>query len=152
MKAIVIYDSWTGNTERVAQEIAKGLDCRAVFVKEIKKYKTGDYDLIVVGTPVHGARPTRKITKILEEIEEPKYCAVFCTYGAPIWGKLFAEKCLNFMEKRLKAKCIGRFKCLGFHRILRTYRNRPNEEDLRNAKEFGKRLLKRSKKEMLLSD
>lgn len=49
------------------------------------------------------------------------------------------------MKKKANTKVIGEFKCLGFHYILRTYRNHLNKEDLMNARNFAKELLKKVK-------
>lgn len=146
MKAIVVYDSCTGNTKKIASKIAGGLNCGAVFISDIGKHKLEDYALIVIGTPVHALKPTKKIKQFLDKIknsEKPKSYAVFCTYGAPIFGSHSANHCLSYIEKTLKTKCIGKFKCPGFNCILKTYRSYPKKQNLEKAKEFGKALKKK---------
>lgn len=140
MEAIVIYDSWSGNTKRVAEKIAEGLNCRAVFVDDREQFKDKSYDLIVIGSPVH-IGPTRKIKKFLEGISLPKHCAVFCTMGVESWwGKFTSERTLNYLEEKLGSGCLGRFKSLGFHHIFRIHKDKPNEEDLKRAREFEQML------------
>lgn len=143
MDSIVIYDSITNNTKIIAEEIAATLTCKAIFIDDINEHNLDNYDLIVIGTPVHEFRPTKKIKRFLDELKKPKYSAVFCTYGAPLFGKKSADGCLNYMKKRLQTEVIGEFKCLGFHHIFRTYKNHPNKNDLANAKTFVKELLKK---------
>ena len=50
---------------------------------------------------------------------------------------------LDNMEKKLHGTCLGRFKCHGFHKILRTYPNHPDEEDKSDAVSFAIELLER---------
>jgi len=142
-KAIVVYDSWSGNTRLVAEAIAEKLSCPAVHVDQISKYALSDFDLIVIGSPVHGGLPTGKIEKFLSELSNPRMSAVFVTFGAPLFGPLTANTCLNKMEKKLQGSCLGRFKCHGFHKILRTYPSHPNEEDKSDAAQFAAALLER---------
>lgn len=143
IKSIIVYDSWTKNTKKVADEIAKELKCKAISIDNIDTYRFDNYDLIIIGTPVHGFRPTKKIQKFLKNIKKPKYCILFCTYGAPLWGKKSAEKCLNYMEKKFNIKCLGKFECRGFHHILRTYKNHPDKNDLLNVKMFIREILRK---------
>ncbi|MCK5149857.1 hypothetical protein KAJ87_02935 [Candidatus Pacearchaeota archaeon] len=140
MKSIVIYDSYTENTKNIAKVIAKTLGCELSHINNIKKYKIEKYDLIVLGTPVHAAMPSKKIKKFLKEKRIKKSYALFCTYGAYLIGKISANNCLNYMKKRINAKYIGKFKCPGFHHILKTYKERPNKKDLKNAEKFAQSL------------
>ena len=66
-KAVVIYESKYGNTERVAKSIAKGIKVQKVKVDlasigEAKVNKLADYDLLVVGGPtqMHGMSQSMK--------------------------------------------------------------------------------------------
>jgi hypothetical protein len=57
MKALVVYESMFGNTEKVAKEIAAGLsESMQVDINEVSvapRPGSGDYDVIVVGGPTH---------------------------------------------------------------------------------------------------
>ena len=68
MKSIVVYDSSTGNTKKVAEEIAKGLDCQSVHIKQIRSAEVNECDLVVVGSPVHASSPTGKVKCFLNEV------------------------------------------------------------------------------------
>ena len=141
LKALVVYDSWSGNTASVAQVIADEIKCPAIPIDDVGTYVLEDYDLIVVGSPVHGGRPTGKISKFLSELETPRSSAVFVTYGAPFFGPAVADICLNSMEKKLRGTSIGRFKCHGFHHILRTYPKHPDQKDRTDAVAFARGLM-----------
>jgi flavodoxin len=142
-KSIVVYDSWSGNTGKIADEIARALNCPSVHMDDIGEYFPGQYDLIVVGSPVHGGRPTDKIETFLSELENINASAVFVTYGAPFFGTFTANRCLDFMEKELHQTSLGRFKCNGLHKIFRTYPSHPDETDISEAALFAEGLLAR---------
>jgi len=140
-KAIVVYDSWSGNTKFIAEAIAEKLMCCAVHIDQINEYVMDDFDLIVIGSPVHGGMPTGKIEDFLSGLPTPKMSAVFVTFGAPLFGPITANTCLDKMEKKLHGTCLGRFKCRGFHKIFRTYPSHPDEEDKSEAVQFATILL-----------
>jgi len=141
--ALVVFDSWSGNTQMIGKAIAKVLDCPAVHLADLEDGPVPPHDLLVIGSPVHGGMTTDRIKEFLSRIEPPRLSAVFATFGAPLFGPLTANMCLNDMEKRLYDTCIGRFKCHGFHQILRTYPSHPDEEDQRDAARFAAGMLER---------
>ncbi len=142
-QAIVVYDSWSGNTELIAEVIADKLRAPAVHVMDTGEYELADYDFIVVGSPVHEGFPTRRIAKFLDGLEKPPLSAVFVTFGAPGFGPFTANLCLDKMEKKLGGTSLGRFKCHGFHQIMRTYPDHPDEKDESEAAQFAAGLLER---------
>lgn len=72
MKALIVFDSLYGNTEKVAQAIAKGLKTKAaVEVKDLQKVKVEELkglDLLVIGTPTHGGQPTPAMQAFLKQL------------------------------------------------------------------------------------
>ncbi|MEA3378288.1 MAG: flavodoxin family protein [Nanoarchaeota archaeon] len=140
MKCLVIYDSVTGNTKKIADAIGNTINCKVVKIDLFTSDKT--YDLIFVGTPVHGAYPTKKVRKALERIN--CNCALFCTYGAPFFGYLTAKKCLRKMESLAKGKVLETFACKGMHHLLHLSKGHPNKEDLTKARKFAKKAAKKT--------
>jgi len=68
VKAFIVYDSAYGNTKAVAEEVAgalEGLDAAAVPVENFNPADLASGDLLVVGSPINGWRPTPKITSLL---------------------------------------------------------------------------------------
>jgi hypothetical protein len=68
MKALVVYESMFGNTERVASEVArglglKGLDVQLVEVGSAPPALAADLDLLVVGAPTHAFSLSRRSTR-----------------------------------------------------------------------------------------
>ncbi len=142
-KKIIIYESRTGNTEKIAKEIADVLKCRTVKVNKVLSDQVKDYQLIVFGTPVHNACPLSGIERLLAELQVKDFqgfYALFCTYGAS-WREFSIRDCLTQMEKFGKQKCLGEFYCPGFHEIFGTFEGRPNQEDFDNARIFAENIL-----------
>ncbi|MCI4340018.1 MAG: hypothetical protein L3J73_01945 [Thermoplasmata archaeon] len=97
MRSMVIYDSWYGDTRRVAEEIARaiaqttGVDAALVEVDRAGIGRVHDYDLLVLGTPNHFGGPTRKIRQLVRDLEDlgpfPGKIALFDTCYAADVGK-----------------------------------------------------------------
>ena len=71
MKAVVLYDSAYGNTRRIAEAIAASLEGVDAAAKEVPAFRADELqagDLLVVGSPVNGWRPTPIITAALEAL------------------------------------------------------------------------------------
>ena len=76
-KALVVYDSVYGNTEKVAKALAKGLgdngvDVDTLRVEMVKFDEFSKYDLLAVGGPVHAWSATKPIKTFLERLKTVK--------------------------------------------------------------------------------
>jgi len=67
MKALVIFDTNFGNTKIIAEAIAKelGNDSRSVLVSEFDAKELEGIDLLIVGSPIMGWRPSERMGKFL---------------------------------------------------------------------------------------
>ncbi|HET7139137.1 MAG TPA: flavodoxin domain-containing protein [Arthrobacter sp.] len=75
MKAHIVFDSAYGNTKAVAEAIAQGLRpirAAAVSVTDFDPGNLSAGDLLIVGSPINGWRPTPKITELLGELGNGK--------------------------------------------------------------------------------
>lgn len=70
MKYLVIYDTLYKNTKRVADVIAETLSAHVRSVSKVSPSELVDYDLILVGSPTQGGRPTETIKTFLQSIPE----------------------------------------------------------------------------------
>ena len=88
MKKIVVYWTGTGNTEEIANKIAKDLDCEALNVNSVTVDHVLENDLIIFGCPAMGAEELEdaEFKPFYDEVMESigsKKVALFGSYG---WG------------------------------------------------------------------
>ena len=69
MKALIIYDSVFGNTQQIAQAVGAALGLHPgveiLRVSEVKPEQLAGLDVLVVGSPTRGFRPTPAISQLL---------------------------------------------------------------------------------------
>ena len=100
MKALVVYDSVFGNTEKIAQKIGEsmGQDAQVVRVTEIDSSDTVDLDYLVVGSPTRGFRPTKEITSFLNQLKTKSIQEVkVAAFDTRMSTKDVNNKVLSFM-------------------------------------------------------
>ena len=70
VRTLVVYDSLYGNTKAVAQAVGDALpgEVEVLYVKEAKAAGLEAYDLLVIGAPTHGAKPSPDIQAFLRQI------------------------------------------------------------------------------------
>ena len=73
MKILVVYDSVHGNTEMIAHAIAEVMpgELRAQRVDEADPTELASADLLIVGSPTHGALPTEATQALVDRIGPP---------------------------------------------------------------------------------
>ncbi|HGE72965.1 TPA: flavodoxin [Candidatus Poribacteria bacterium] len=72
MRALVIYDTNFGNTKIIAEAIAKelGSDAKAVSVSDFDIKELEGIELLVVGSPIIGWRPSERMGKFLASLNK----------------------------------------------------------------------------------
>jgi flavodoxin len=68
MKALVIYDSTYGNTEKIANAIGGAIagDVKVVPAAEADPTRLQSIDLLIVGSPTQGFRPTKSVQAFID--------------------------------------------------------------------------------------
>jgi flavodoxin len=111
MKALIVYDTVHGNTEQIARAVAEAL----APIGEVNLRRVGDagaaelgaVDLLVVGSPTHGGRPTPPVQSLLDKIPANGLAdvrvAAFDTRVRHFMAKLFGYAG-GRIAKSLKAK------------------------------------------------
>ncbi|MFW6056409.1 MAG: flavodoxin family protein [Chloroflexota bacterium] len=108
MKALIVYDSVHGNTQKVAQAIGDVIEGE-VSVCRVGEATAADFkslDLLVIGSPTHGGRPTPAIQGFVNDLPGPVSnvkVAVFDTRMPAGWVKIFGFAA-NRITKALKGK------------------------------------------------
>lgn len=72
MKCLIVYDSFFGNTEQIAQAIGSSLgpkeDVAICRVTDVSTEQLNGLSLLIVGSPTRGFRPTKAINEFLDKI------------------------------------------------------------------------------------
>ena len=72
MKALIVYDSVYGNTEKIARAIAEAItpsgEVKVLRVDEASPSELASIDLLVVGSPTHGGRPTPAVQGLINKV------------------------------------------------------------------------------------
>jgi len=155
MQSIVIYYSQSGNTKKIARAIHTGMSqaagqCHIVTVKEADPNDLGGYDLIGLGSPVWMGGLTPNMRIFLESIpkQEGNHIFSFNTHG------VMPELYFPSVVRKLRAKgftVIGMGDWYGsvhFQTAPTPYftDGHPDEIDLREAEEFGREMVVRSRR------
>jgi flavodoxin len=150
MNAIVIYSSKSGNTEKVALEVAAELGCKALKITKDFDAKTlplEDYDMVFVGTWIYGGEPSTDMQNYLKTLGfngSNRVFALFMTWaGGGASDRLAYQRVKLILEgkgQRLLADyfvCLG--KTFGFAR-----KGHPNMEDFAKARKWAKETAEKS--------
>jgi flavodoxin len=106
-RAMVIFDTRFGNTEKIARWFESGLqeadiETLCISAKTVSVEALKEYDLICVGAPTEwhtSSKPMKELLKKLENVDfSGKYGFAFDTR----LDRLFSGSAAKFIEKRLK--------------------------------------------------
>ena len=103
MKALIVYYSLTGTTQKLAERMAGMLKCDIKRLPMIGgNVPVGGYDIVIVGTPIWLYSPAFPVSRFLSKNKSllPEV-AFFCTYQTSI-GASFAK-----MERKSGKKPRG---------------------------------------------
>ena len=141
-KAIVYASVHHGNTEKLVKRIAE--ECRVDLIDAIKQMNVdlNDYDIIGFASGIYYSKFHKSILKFIEKnLADDKKVFLICTYGGSANFKSI-EQILN----KKHASVFGKFGCKGydsfgpFKLVGGIAKGHPDEEDMKNAVDFVKRL------------
>jgi archaetidylinositol phosphate synthase len=142
----VIYESLTGNTRKVAEEVAQAYGIEAVEVSGVMDMDFSQYDLIVFAVPHLGRRIMPEKTKeLLDKNITVKNYALATTSGAPIVRIFSNKRIIAYFEEKLGKKPINTVNVKGYHVKFKTYKNHPDEVDLLDSYLFAINTLEKLK-------
>lgn len=110
MRTLIIYDSVYGNTEIIARAIGDAIPGE-VQVLRVGQVNVGDWeaiDLLIVGSPTHGALPTEAVQGLIDRMGPPARegikAATFdtrLTWGfLDRWGGFAAPKMADSLKEK----------------------------------------------------
>jgi flavodoxin len=98
MNTLVIYDSVFGNTEMVAKAIAAALGAQAIPASQADTGQLRGLDLLVIGSPTRGFRPTEGIAKLLNSLPKNHLAGVrVAAFDTRIVLETIDSKALRFL-------------------------------------------------------
>ena len=146
MNTIVLYSTKSGNTQKVADEIASELNCESFRITKTDPTPTVDltnYDLIIIGTGIHAGNPYADMVTYLNTINltKQKTFALFVTWGgAGKTNQIVITKLKTILETKNQKVVENFFSCYGKWRILK--RGHPNTEELKAARIWAQKTVK----------
>ncbi len=119
MKAVIVYDSYFGNTKIVSEEIQKNLkgEIKVVFVEDFNFDMLDNIDLLIVGSPTRAFNASEKINKFIKSLNESKIKNIdVIAFDTRMDVEKINNKFLTFMAKHFgyaSEKIEKKFKKLG---------------------------------------
>ncbi|MCL2120418.1 MAG: hypothetical protein FWH27_18545 [Planctomycetaceae bacterium] len=146
----VVYESQTGNTRKVADEIAKAYGIEATEVGDAMDMDLSQYDLVVFAVPHYGRRIIPPKTKeLLGKNITVKNYALATTSGAPVIRIFSNQRTIRYFEESLNKKPVNTVNVKGYHARFKTYKNHPDEVDLLDSYLFAISTLEKLKSRRL---
>jgi flavodoxin/ferredoxin len=166
LKSAIFYFSQQGSTKKIAEKIAEGLRCAGNTCKLfsftklsedlnlISRLNFREYQLIGFGTPVYYFHPPYHLIEVLESLPDLSQAKgfLFCTSGGNPGATLYKIK--KILEKKGLKIIDGYDKWIGLdqHRCYSHFKEsslpsslgHPNQEELEEAKQFGKSLISKA--------
>ena len=149
VKALIAYDTKWGNTEKVGMAIAAaiGKSAKAVQVGAIDSDQIKNIELLILGSPVIGGRPTKPIQEYLKTINQTSGTKLrIATFDTRMTMK-FAQK-FGFAAVRMATQLKEQGNTIiseptGF--IVTGQKGPLAEGELDRATNWGKELIKKMK-------
>ena len=145
-KLLIVYNSQTGNTEKMAKAVAEGAKSAAnveiTLTYHARPEDLAETDAIIVGSPTYHHDMTLDIKNLLEEAAKAKISlkgkigAAFGSYG---WSGEAPRLVLEILKNRFEMK-------IPEQPLLIKYS--PDEEGLEACKRLGKRIAEETSKSL----
>ncbi len=131
----VIYVSRGGNTKKIAGAVAKGAGVSAAPIEEFDTLQSSD--ILFVGASIYAGSIDGKLRKLLKGLQ-PSQVKSVAVFGTSAGNKSARQEIKSILEPKGITVLNEEFHCRGS--FLFANRGRPNEEDMRQAEDFAKRV------------
>jgi flavodoxin/ferredoxin len=155
MKCIVIYDSHSGSTKKIAEAIHAGMSSTGepseiARIRNANPRELSGYDLIGLGSPVIGGQEMHNVTSFIENMKgvDGKHGFAFCTHGA-LPARYLARVVTAMTQRGLTM--VGWndwFGAVFYPAVPKPYftDGHPDDIDLKEAEDFGRGLVELSRR------
>ncbi|MCW4049961.1 MAG: flavodoxin family protein [Candidatus Bathyarchaeota archaeon] len=107
MKSLIVYDSVHGNTEKIARAIGEAItgEAQVLHVEKVNPSEITTYNLLIIGSPTHGGRPTPAMREFLSKAPalNGATVAAFDTRIPMKWVRIFgyaAGRIANILKRK----------------------------------------------------
>ena len=144
--AVIIYASTHhGNTKKVVDAIAKEFDVELVDATQVHEKDLSGYDLIGFASGIYAAQFHQQI-KSFAQVNLPQNKKIFFIMTSAM-NKDFSKSMAESIKGK-NAEVVGKFTCHGYNTfgpfklVGGTSKGHPDENDLKDAVEFYRRLVR----------
>jgi menaquinone-dependent protoporphyrinogen IX oxidase len=112
MKTLIIYSTYYKSTEKCAIKINESIqDSRIINIEKEQPDSIGDYDKVIIGTPIHAWKIHRVLksylSKISGELENKKIYFFYCGLDFDCIEKAVLQLPENIQNKIRYSSCFG---------------------------------------------
>ena len=129
----VVFFSRGGNTKRLADAVAKGVGTSAVPADQF----SGSADVLFIGASIYAGSIDAKLRQFLVGLK-PSQARCVVVFGTSAGKKTALPEVKSILEPHGIPVSDDAFHCKGS--FLLANRGRPNDEDLKQAEAFAKRI------------
>ena len=143
---VIVYSYHHGNTAKIADAFSDTLQATVKTPEMITLEELLDYDLIGFGAGIDSGSHYKPLLDLADSLPDVNRKAGFIFSTSAIQGETKVAKDHSALRQKLMSKgytIIGEFSCKGFNTnsFLKYFggmnKDRPNIEDLKNAKKFA---------------
>lgn len=143
---IIVYSYHHNNTAKIACEFSKVLNAKVETPEEVILEELEEYDLIGFGAGIDSGRHYKPLLDLADKLPDVKGKAGFIFSTSAVQGEAKVKKDHSSLRQKLESKgysIVDEFSCKGFNTnlFLKYFggmnKNRPNSEDLKNARDFA---------------
>ena len=113
MKAIVVYSSQTGNTEKLAKTIAEELNVQTEIYAVDAAPPPDEYDFLAIGFWLQKGKPDPKSAAYLAKVQPKQSVLLFATHGAAPDSDHARQAMDHAISLVGDASVLGTFNCCG---------------------------------------
>jgi len=147
MNPVVLYSTKSGNTEKVALEIAQELNCKTIKLSDKSDFSAitlKDFDFVFLGTWVRGGEPSPDMLNFLQHLnleDGNRQFALFITWAgggkSDVLTFIRVKQLLEVKNQKLLDDC---YKCFGKTFGI-TRRGHPDKQELSQARKWAKKIV-----------
>lgn len=154
---LVLYSYHHKNTEKIAKVFAKVLDAQIKTPQQTNPEELQEYDLIGFGAGIDSGKHYKVLLDFADKLQPVNKRKAFIFSTAALTGEDKKADDHSSLKKKLQVKgykIVDEFQCKGFNTnsFLRFFggmnKSRPNDGDLKNAKEFIQKIKIQLQKEV----